>query len=242
MAYTAINTGFANTLIKNVAQVTHGFIVGDIVRFNGTIYVAAQADTFLNSQAIGLVTNVADANNFTITVSGYVSSLAGLTPGDLYYLDAAVAAGVTTTAPVAVGEVVRPVYIAISATEAIVMYWAGDEIEPPASSFTWNTVAGTSQAMLADNGYIPQNVALTTFTLPATASLGETFRIAGRGAGGWAVAQNAGQTIYLGNVNTTTGVGGSLASTNRGDCFELVCIATDTDFVMISSMGNITYV
>jgi hypothetical protein len=30
---------------------------------------------------------------------------------------------------------------------------------------------------------------------------------------GWQVAQNANQIIHFGSVNTTTGVGGSLAST-----------------------------
>lgn len=242
MAYTAINTGFANTLIKNVSQVAHGFSVGDIVRFDGLIYVLAQADSFANSQAIGLVTNVADANNFTITVSGYVSSLSALTPGDLYYLDPAIAGGVTTTEPVTVGQVIRPVYIAISATEAFVMYWAGALITSAMVPFAWNIVAGTSDTFVPNNGYVPTNVALTTFTMPATAAAGDVIRIGGNGTGGWSITQLASQSIQFGNVTTTVGVGGSLASTNAGDSVELLCIVANTTYIVLSSIGNITVV
>lgn len=241
MAYTAFTTGFAQTVVKNVTQTAHGLVVGDIVRYNGTNYVKAQANNFTNSQAIGIVTNVADANNFSITVCGYVSALSGLTPGSLYYLSEATAGLLTLTAPSTLGQVVRPVLIAVSATEAYVMYWTGEEIAN-SGGFTWNTVAGTSQTLATANGYIPQNVGLTTFSLPATAAVGDTFRIAGRGAGGWTLAQAAGQTVFFGNVNTTTGAGGSLSSSNRGDCIELVCVGTNTDFEVISSIGNITYV
>lgn len=108
------------------------------------------------------------------------------------------------------------------------------------AGFTWNTVAGTSQALVKENGYINANVALTTFTLPATAAVGDSFQIAGYGAGGWKVAQNAGQKIYLGNATTTVGVGGSLASTNAHDCIELMCVIANTEFISLDFVGNIT--
>ena len=107
---------------------------------------------------------------------------------------------------------------------------------------TWNEVAGTTQAAAVDNGYIANNVALVTVTIPDTAAFGSVVRVAGNGAGGWAVAQNAGETIHFGNVDSTTGAGGSLASTNRYDAVELVCITANTDWAVISSLGNITIV
>lgn len=106
--------------------------------------------------------------------------------------------------------------------------------------FTWNVVAGTSEDLEANNGYITSNVGLTTFTLPVTASIGATFQIVGEGSGGWDVAQNAGQQIHFGNQSTTAGVGGALASTHQRDCIEIVCIATDTTFSVIDSIGTIT--
>jgi len=79
-------------------------------------------------------------------------------------------------------------------------------------------------------------------TLPATAIFGAVIQVAGKGAGGWKIAQNAGQTIHFGVTDTITGVGGSLASTVRYDCLELLCITANTDFVVTSVVGNLTVV
>lgn len=110
----------------------------------------------------------------------------------------------------------------------------------PPFLFKWNEVTGTSDTFEAQNGYITNNAGLVTLTLPSTCAVGDYFRVAGLGAGGWAVAQNASQTIHFGNMDTTTGVGGSLASTNRYDCLEFLCVATNNEFLVLSSVGNIT--
>lgn len=106
--------------------------------------------------------------------------------------------------------------------------------------FTWNDVTGTSDSFVASNGYITNNVALVTITLPATCAVGDSFRIAGLGAGGWKVAQNASQLIHFGNMDTTTGVGGSLASSDRYDCLEFLCVVTNNEYLVLSGVGNIT--
>ena len=110
------------------------------------------------------------------------------------------------------------------------------------TGITWNEVTGTSQAMLVNNGYITNNAALVTCTLPAVASVGDVIEVSGKGAGGWKIAQNAGQTIYFGDTNTTTGVGGSLASTVDRDAIRLVCVTANNDWNVLSVMGNITVV
>jgi hypothetical protein len=108
---------------------------------------------------------------------------------------------------------------------------------------TWTSVASGTVALASNNGYIINNGAsLVTATLPASASVGDIIAIVGKSAGGWLIAQNSGQTIHFGNVNTTTGAGGSLASTLQYDCLEIVCVTTNTDFVVRYSLGNITYV
>lgn len=107
---------------------------------------------------------------------------------------------------------------------------------------TWTEVLGTSQAMAINHGYIANNGALVTLTLPATATQGSVIAVLGKGAGGWSIAQNAGQRIYFGSASTTLGVGGSLASTNLRDAIELVCITADTEFQVVGSIGNITYI
>jgi hypothetical protein len=109
------------------------------------------------------------------------------------------------------------------------------------TGLTWNEETGTSATMAVDNGYVANNAALVTLTLPATAAFGTKIRVAGKGDGGWAIAQNAGQTIIWDEAaSTTTGVGGSLASTDDYDAVELLCITADTDWVVLSSKGNIT--
>lgn len=108
------------------------------------------------------------------------------------------------------------------------------------SGITWNVVSGTSQAIVKSNGYINTNVGLTTFTLPATAAVGDSFRIAGNGSGLWTIAQNAGQLIYFGNTTTSTGVAGSLAAILTHDSVEIVCITANTTWQVISSIGNLT--
>ena len=107
---------------------------------------------------------------------------------------------------------------------------------------SWVDVTGTTQAIAVNTGYIADNAALCTLTLPTTAAQGTTFRIAGNGAGGWLLAQNASQSIKFGNVATTAGVGGSLASTDPGDSLECLCVVANTTWRVISSIGNLTVV
>lgn len=106
----------------------------------------------------------------------------------------------------------------------------------------WVEVTGTTQTIAANTNYIANNAAPVVFTLPATAAVGDTFTITGKGAGGWQIAQNAGQTIYFGDVATTTGTGGSLESTEDRDTVTIVCVTADDDFNVTASIGNITYV
>lgn len=116
-------------------------------------------------------------------------------------------------------------------------------ISSGSGGFSWTTVSGSTQAMAAENGYIAANGTLTTFTLPPTAVVGDTFVVTGNAvATGWKIAQNASQKIYIGTTVTTTGTGGSLQSTQIRDTVTIVCVATNTDFQVMSMMGNITIV
>jgi len=115
-------------------------------------------------------------------------------------------------------------------------------ISSSAVGFVWNSVAGTTQAITEGNGYVNTNAALTTFTLPATGAFGTIFAIVGQGAGGWTIAQNAGQSLILGSLQSTAGVTGSVSSTNANDGIEFLCTVADTTWTMRSSVGNLTVV
>lgn len=108
------------------------------------------------------------------------------------------------------------------------------------AGFSWNVVAGAAQGLVKENGYINDNVGLTTYTLPAVAAVGDTFQILGKSAAGWIIAQNAGQTIHVSGTSTTVGVAGSVASANRRDCMELVCSVANTDFTAVDFVGTLT--
>lgn len=110
-------------------------------------------------------------------------------------------------------------------------------------SFSWSVVTGTTQAMAVNKGYFSNNAGLVTLTLPATAAVGDMFKVAGLGVGGWKIAQNASQLIHAGSSVTTTGVAGSLASTNAFDAISFVCAVANTTFVVTEGLqGNITVV
>ena len=137
-----------------------------------------------------------------------------------------------------------PVFATLTSSGGTVTFTPGAgslNLEAAGGGITWNEVTGTSQSMAVDQGYICNNAGLVTCTLPATAAFGSVFRVGGKGAGGWKIAQQAGQTITWDEASaTTTGVGGSLASTDDYDAVELVCMTANTDFLVVSSKGNIT--
>jgi hypothetical protein len=109
-------------------------------------------------------------------------------------------------------------------------------------TLTW-TPETSAFSIVSKNGYICNHATVQVVgTLPATAAVGDTFKITNIGAAGWKVAQNASQYINFGNVTTTVGTGGSLASTAVGDSLEVICIVTNNGWQVVNSVGNITYV
>lgn len=112
-----------------------------------------------------------------------------------------------------------------------------------AASFAWNNVATSSQTLAVNQGYITNNGAsLVTYTLPTTAAQGTVIQVAGFSSGGWTIAQSSGQEIFFGNQHTTSGATGSLSSSNQYDQINLLCVTANTTWVVLSAVGNITFV
>lgn len=101
----------------------------------------------------------------------------------------------------------------------------------------------TSSATLAANSRYATNngASLVTYTIPAGAAIGDTYIIVGGSSGGWKVAQPASVQCHVGNSATTSGVGGSIASSNQYDCCMITCVASNT-FTIYSVQGNLTIV
>jgi len=104
-----------------VHQVGHGLVVGNVIRINTSgNYVVAQANNVTDATSVvGIVVEVVDAANFVYQFGGIVTILSGLTVGDPYFLDPAVAGGYTSTVPTTPGEVVLPLFFALAATDAL---------------------------------------------------------------------------------------------------------------------------
>lgn len=109
-------------------------------------------------------------------------------------------------------------------------------IASTASGLTWANIAGTSQAATVNSGYVVGNAAQTTITLPATAALGSVVAIQGKGAAGWILAANLGQTINVGEAPTSTA--GSVTSAAANDAIEVVCVTANTTWSMRSAVTS----
>jgi hypothetical protein len=111
------------------------------------------------------------------------------------------------------------------------------------SSFSnWVEVTAATVALAVNTNYVMNRATTITATLPASAALGDSIRIVGKGAGGFTIAQNVGQTIFFGVAATATGIGGSISSNHRRDCVNLVCVTANNDWQIMDSIGNLTVV
>ncbi len=114
-----------------------------------------------------------------------------------------------------------------------------DYLQDQLSIVKWNEVTTTSRVMVPNNGYVTNNVALVTLTMPAVAKFGSILEIAGSGAGGWSASCGAGQSIIIGNVNSSAG--GTIASTQKSDSIRLVCIVANLTWTTVGGpQGNIS--
>ncbi len=96
---------------------------------------------------------------------------------------------------------------------------------PQGPGLSWQVVTSTSVQAVANTGYLANNSAQVTITLPDSASLnpGDIIRVTGVGAGGWKLAQNAGQSV-TGYTN-----GGPISFTARDSSRSWQGVASSAD-------------
>lgn len=197
-----------------------------------------------------------DANR--ITVIGGTSSADGTTPTTIYVdptshrvlVDSSGGTGTVTSVASADGSITvtnptTTVDLAIVKAPILttarningVSFNGSANITIPEMVWTATTVNAT---MVINNGYLANKGTLLTLTLPVTAAVGSVLQIAGMNAGLWSIAQNASGIIHYGNQNTTTGVTGSLSSILTYDAVKLVCSVANNEWVVASSVGNLT--
>lgn len=190
------------------------------------------ASTLLYSNGANTVTGLATANSAALVTnsSGVPAWSSSMTNGQVII-------GSTSATPTAATLTAGTNISITNGAGSITIAATG------AGSFTWNDQTSGSANLAVNNGYVTDNGAsLVTYTLPVTAALGSVIQIAGFSSGGWKIAQNASQLIHFGNQTTTTGTGGSLASSNTFDQVTIVCVVANTTWCVTSAVGNLTFV
>lgn len=213
--------GDSNTLTLTVKGAQ-----GDIETLTGNVGDPVNANSSGNIDIVGIdgVSVSGSDNTLTISVEGGQGDVESLTPdeGDPVVADddgninILGGSGVTTVGTLNTLTINRSI-----------------------SDIPWTEVNTETQIMENNNGYIANNSNLVTLTLPSSSSMGDIIKIDGKGSGGWLIAQNAGQTIHFLNYDTSIGIGGSLASTNRYANVTFRCIEENSDWTVESVIGNL---
>jgi hypothetical protein len=124
-----IQSGGAAVMSLLVAQSVHGFSVGDVVKCTGAnTYAKAMADTAANAEVAGIVSAVANVDNFTLFMEGYweSSSVPAVDAGTVMFLSPTVAGSMTSTAPTTDGQISKPIGVIIENGAKMLVYnWRG---------------------------------------------------------------------------------------------------------------------
>lgn len=208
------------TIQTTYTQAAHGFTVGQMLRYNGTIWVLAQADTISHSRAIGIIQAVT-TDTFELVTQGLVTlpisllsvttyvgptlttqPLQTLIPGTVYYLDSLTAGALS----IAVPEIAIIALVAVDTTTAWVFLRPDVVVIEPERT----TVADIPYTILPSD----RLVALTSitapriFTLPAANTMlpGSPIRIMDESGN---VNGTATLTIIASGADTINGLSGA---------------------------------
>jgi len=104
----------------------------------------------------------------------------------------------------------------------------------------WIVVSGTSTQAMSDAGYLLTGSQLTTVTLPPSPNVEDIVRIAGGGAGGWKVAQNAGQSVF-GSFSGFANASWTLSSALSENWYDIAASADGTKMVAVVGVSGGIY-
>ncbi len=225
MSGTTLSTtgGSATAVTKSINQASHGFTVGEVVRLSGTsTYDEAQADSAANAEAVGIVSAVADVDNFTLTTSGYVNGLSGLTANTMYFLSASTAGILTATEPTTAGQISKPCFYADSTTSGYFINYRGSVVADTALEQARDdngvyVLANSAVAVNSTNTATEETLA--TIAVPANAmGANGWFEV----TCGWSVTNNANAKTARIRFGGTEYLASSLASTAQNNQFRII--------------------
>jgi len=149
-------TGFNSTSYA-VTQSSHGFAVGKVLKSSGSAgaYATAQADSAANAEVIGIVTVVADTNNFTLTIAGEIDVAAAVpdvAAGTVVFLSASAAGDLTATEPSTTGQISKPIGIVTTQNaKMLLLPYRGEVIGSNTAVIADDAVTNAKLANMAAN-------------------------------------------------------------------------------------------
>lgn len=207
---------------------------GTILRADGTNWVASTT-TYPNTNAINTLLYASSANVMAALATANSAVLVTNSSGVPAW------SGTMTNGQLIIGSTTAtPTAATLSAGSGITVTNGAGTITIAATGGGLAQVNQNSSSVtmaVQTNYTINNGASLVTLTLNATAAVGDEFVITGQSSGGWKVAQASGQTIHIVGLATTTGVGGSLQSTNQYDTVTIRCIVANTTFSVVDMMS-----
>lgn len=123
----ALASGSGERIEKEFIQSGHTFSVGDVVEYSGSTFIKALALEGRNSEVIGWVSEIPDANSFKVVINGYVDGISALTlsPTTTYYLSDTIAGGVISVSPTNPNTISKPILTTLTNNDAIIFQYRG---------------------------------------------------------------------------------------------------------------------
>lgn len=134
-----------------------------------------------------------------------------------------------------------PVVTTLTAGQGINISNTPGQIEISSTGeLTWEIVTAATKQMDENVSYVANNATgVVEFTLPSTVALGSVFTLYANTDDGFRILQNTGQTIRVGKAITSAGSSGNIQSKTIGDVVRVVCTVADTEFAVVSMIGNL---
>jgi len=185
---------------QDITQVAHGFSLGDVIKRTSGSWVISTADNDINAESLGVISVVADANNFTVIFDGLIDTLSGLMDGQVYFLATSSTGpvplrNVTLTEPLT-PYVSKPIYVATSPSSAIITSYRGVIIASGSTELSGSAlfISGSQTSRFIGNVEITgslvitssatfRNIGMTILEGPTTASIISASFFIGDGSG-----------------------------------------------------------
>ena len=145
------DTASSGGVDQTITQAAHGFSVGQVLKYTGTAYALAKADSSSDAEVVGIVASVTSSSVFVLCPVGYVTGLSGLTGGTVYFLSDSTAGALTATAPTTAGHVSKPLFIADSTSSGWFFNYRGEVLAGASGTTYVDFGSGATDAITAVN-------------------------------------------------------------------------------------------